>query len=103
MPFLYSAPVAPPKAQPQADVTTVAATVAAMALITGLFVVYTRQPKASTKLEAAPSILAAPSIEAAPSTKKSSAAPPMEATQTQVPSQSMEALSTAMTNLKAAI
>ena len=72
MPFLYSAPVAPLKAQPQAYATTVAATAAAMALITGLFVVYTRQSKA-------------PSIE------------------TQVPSRSMEALSTAMTHLKAAI
>ena len=73
MPFLYS----PPKAQPQADATTVAATVAAMALITGLFVVYTRQSKA-------------PSMA-------------MEAGQTQVPSQSMEALSTAMTALERAI
>ena len=92
MPFLYSAPVAPLKAQPQAYATTVAATAAAMALITGLFVVYTRQSKA-------------PSIEAAPSMPKAkaSAAPSMEAAQTQVPSQSMEALSTAMTNLKAAI
>jgi hypothetical protein len=80
MPFLNS----PPKAHPQADATTVAATVAAMALITGLFVVYTR-----------------PSMT--PSMAKAKAAPSIEAAQTQVPSKAMEDLGVAMTALERAI